>query len=189
MNQLEVEASQVQRPTGLVTVEFLSCHEVLQVLVVCSDFYWMLSSFQKVTSLFQNVDDSKHLCHGSCSFVPPVSCQTAVQAIKVTFFTIITRITSSRDEFGPPEISIRCAVVDSSTPLEQQSSGCDHHYRNLIEIVQRISYQIYNRTPLQSALESGKDLRRMFSNRMMSYLGGSDLFITFMLPSEQGHHR
>jgi len=41
MNQLEVKASQVQRPMGLVTVEFLSCHEVLQVFVVCPDFYWV----------------------------------------------------------------------------------------------------------------------------------------------------
>jgi len=57
----------------------------------------------------------------------------------VTFFTIITRITSLRDEFGPPKISIRCPVMDSSILLEWQSSGCDHHYRNLIEIVQRIS--------------------------------------------------
>ena len=45
------------------------------------------------------------------------------------------RITSSRDEFGPPEISIRCPVVDSSTLLEQQSSGCDHHYIHLIYYV------------------------------------------------------
>jgi len=29
MNQLEVEASQVQRPLGLAMVEFLSRHEVL----------------------------------------------------------------------------------------------------------------------------------------------------------------
>jgi len=28
------------------------------------------------------------------------------------------RITSLRDEFGPPEITIRCPVVDSSIPLE-----------------------------------------------------------------------
>jgi len=52
MNQLEVEASQVQRPTGLATIEFLSCHEVLQVLVVHSDFYQVLSSFQKVPPFF-----------------------------------------------------------------------------------------------------------------------------------------
>ena len=35
-----------------------------------------------------------------------LSCQTAVQAIKVIFFTIITRITSSRDEFSPLDVSI-----------------------------------------------------------------------------------
>jgi len=35
-----------------------------------------------------------------------VSHQTAIQAIKVTFFTITMRITSSRDKFGPPEISL-----------------------------------------------------------------------------------
>jgi len=45
MNQLEVKASQVQRPTGLATVEFLGRHEVLQVLVVHPDFYWVPSSF------------------------------------------------------------------------------------------------------------------------------------------------
>jgi len=45
MNQLEVEASQVQRPTDLAMVEFLSCHEVLQVLVVQPDFYWVPGSF------------------------------------------------------------------------------------------------------------------------------------------------
>ena len=61
MNQLEVKASQVQRPTGLVTIEFLSHHEVLQVLVVYPDFYQVLSSFQKVPLLFQRADDSKHL--------------------------------------------------------------------------------------------------------------------------------
>ena len=61
MNQLEVEASQVQRPTGLATVEFLGRYKVLQVLVVCPDFYRVLSSFQKVPLLFQRADDSEHL--------------------------------------------------------------------------------------------------------------------------------
>jgi len=45
MNQLEVKASQVQRPTGLTTIEFLSCHEVLQILMVHPDFYQVPSSF------------------------------------------------------------------------------------------------------------------------------------------------
>ena len=61
MNQLEVEANQVQRPTGLAMIEFFSHHEVLQVLVVYLDFYRMSSSFQKVPPLFQRADDSKHL--------------------------------------------------------------------------------------------------------------------------------
>ena len=60
MNQLEVKASQVQRSTGLATIKFLSRHEVLQVLVVCSDFYRVPSSFQKVPPLFQRMDDSEH---------------------------------------------------------------------------------------------------------------------------------
>jgi len=46
---------------GLATVEFLSCHEVLQVLVVRPDFYRVLGSFQKVPSFFQRADDSEHL--------------------------------------------------------------------------------------------------------------------------------
>jgi len=61
MNQLEVEVSQVQRPPGLATVEFLSHHEVLQVLVVHPDFYWVPGSFQKVPPFFQHTDDSEHL--------------------------------------------------------------------------------------------------------------------------------
>ena len=61
MNQLEVKASQVQRLMGLATVEFLSYHEVLQVLVVYPDFYWILSFFQKVSPLFQYVNDGEHL--------------------------------------------------------------------------------------------------------------------------------
>ena len=60
MNQLEVEANQVQRPTGLVMVEFLSRHEVLQVLVVRPDFYQVPSFFQKVPPLFQRTVDSKY---------------------------------------------------------------------------------------------------------------------------------
>jgi len=44
-----------------VTVEFLSRHEVFQILVVCLDLNRVLGSFQKVSSLFQHADDSKHL--------------------------------------------------------------------------------------------------------------------------------
>jgi len=42
-------------------VEFLSHHEVLQVLVVCPDFYQVSGSFQKVSLLVQYVDNSEHL--------------------------------------------------------------------------------------------------------------------------------
>ena len=45
----------------LATVEFLSYHEVLQVLVVYPDLYWVLGSFQEMPLLFQCTDDSKHL--------------------------------------------------------------------------------------------------------------------------------
>ena len=41
----EVEPSQVQGPAGLMTVKFLGRHEVLEVLVVGPDLYWMGRSF------------------------------------------------------------------------------------------------------------------------------------------------
>ena len=47
--------------SGLAMVEFLSRHEVLQVLVVHPDFHRVTSSFQKVPLLFQRTDNSKHL--------------------------------------------------------------------------------------------------------------------------------
>ena len=46
---------------SLATVEFLSRHEVFQVLVVCPDLNQMPGSFQKVSLLFQCTDDSEHL--------------------------------------------------------------------------------------------------------------------------------
>ena len=45
----------------MVTVEFLSHHEVLQVLVVCPDLHWVSGSFQKMPLLFQCVNDGEHL--------------------------------------------------------------------------------------------------------------------------------
>jgi len=41
----EVKPSQMQGPTGLTTVKFLGRHEVLEVLVVGPDLYWMGCSF------------------------------------------------------------------------------------------------------------------------------------------------
>jgi len=48
----EVKPSQMQGLTGLMTVNFLGCHEILEVLVVGSDLYRMGRSFQKVPLLF-----------------------------------------------------------------------------------------------------------------------------------------
>jgi len=48
----EVESSQMQGPTSLTTVKFLGHHEILEVLVVGSDFHQMGRSFQKVPPLF-----------------------------------------------------------------------------------------------------------------------------------------
>jgi len=42
-------------------VEFLSHHEVLQVLVVCPDFHQVSGSLQEVFLLFQRINDSEHL--------------------------------------------------------------------------------------------------------------------------------
>jgi len=44
-----------------VTVEFLSRHEILQVLVVRPDLYWVLGSFQEMPPLFQYADDNEYL--------------------------------------------------------------------------------------------------------------------------------
>jgi len=42
----------MQGPTGLMTVKFLGCHEILEVLVVGPDLYQMGHSFQEVPLLF-----------------------------------------------------------------------------------------------------------------------------------------
>jgi len=41
----EVEPSQMQEPMGLMTVKFLGCHEVLEVLMVSLDLDWVGCSF------------------------------------------------------------------------------------------------------------------------------------------------
>ena len=46
---------------SLVIVEFLSRHGVLQVFVVCPDLDRVPGSFQKVSLLFQRMNDSEHL--------------------------------------------------------------------------------------------------------------------------------
>ena len=42
-------------------VEFLSRHEVLQVLVICPDLHRVSGSLQEMPPLFQYMDDSEHL--------------------------------------------------------------------------------------------------------------------------------
>ena len=61
MDQLEVKAGQVQGPMSLAMVEFFSCYEVFQILVVRPDLDWVPGSFQKVSLLFQRADDSEYL--------------------------------------------------------------------------------------------------------------------------------
>jgi len=41
----EVKPSQIQRPTSLMMVKFLGCHEILEVLVISPDFYQISRSF------------------------------------------------------------------------------------------------------------------------------------------------
>jgi len=48
----EIEPSQIQGPTGLTTVKFLGRHEILEVLVVGPDLYWIDCFFQEVPLLF-----------------------------------------------------------------------------------------------------------------------------------------
>ena len=57
VDQLEVEAGQVQRPVSLATVKFLSCHEVLQVLVVCLNLHWVSGSLQEMPPFYQCTDN------------------------------------------------------------------------------------------------------------------------------------
>jgi len=52
MVKQEVEPNQMQGQMGLMTVKFLGCYEILEVLVVGPDLYWMSCSFQEVPSLF-----------------------------------------------------------------------------------------------------------------------------------------
>ena len=46
MVKQKVKPSQIQGPTSLTTVKFFSYYEILEVLVVSPDLYWMGRSFQ-----------------------------------------------------------------------------------------------------------------------------------------------
>jgi len=61
VDQLEVKVGQVQRLASLAMVEFLSHHEVLQVLVACLDLYRMSGSLQEMPLFFQCIDNSEYL--------------------------------------------------------------------------------------------------------------------------------
>jgi len=52
VNQEKVKLSQVKRSAGLAVVKFLSCYEILQVLVVSLYLHWMSCSFQEISLLF-----------------------------------------------------------------------------------------------------------------------------------------
>ena len=57
----EVESGQVEGSPSLVTIEFLHCHEVLEVLVVCPDLELVVGTFQEVVPILQCSDDCQHL--------------------------------------------------------------------------------------------------------------------------------
>src|ERR1700675_945054 len=56
----EVEAGQVEGPSGLAAVEFLGGPEVLEVLMVRPDLKRLARAFQVVSPLFQRTDDREH---------------------------------------------------------------------------------------------------------------------------------
>jgi len=57
----EVEAGEVEGPSGLPPVQLLGRHEVLQVLVVCPDLALMFCALDKVPPLLEGSDDRQHL--------------------------------------------------------------------------------------------------------------------------------
>src|ERR1700675_3297506 len=58
--ECEVEAGQVEGPSGLAAVEFLGGPEVLKVLMVRPDLKGLAHAFQVVSPLFQRSDDRQH---------------------------------------------------------------------------------------------------------------------------------
>ena len=59
--ECEVEAGEVERPSGLPPVQLLGRHEVLQVLVVRPDLTLMFHALNKVPPLLEGSDDCQHL--------------------------------------------------------------------------------------------------------------------------------
>jgi len=59
--ECEVEAGEVERPSGLPLVQLLGRHEVLQVLVVRPDLALMFRALDEVPPLLEGSDDCQHL--------------------------------------------------------------------------------------------------------------------------------
>src|ERR1700727_199865 len=60
MVESEVKSGQEQRPSSLSSVQFLGCHKVLQIFVVCPYLEGVLSPFQIMSPLFQCSDNGEH---------------------------------------------------------------------------------------------------------------------------------
>jgi hypothetical protein len=61
MVKREVESQQVQRPSGLASIELLSDVKIFEILVVCPDLYRVVSSFKVMSPLLETSNDGKHL--------------------------------------------------------------------------------------------------------------------------------
>ena len=61
MVECEVEAGEVESPSGLPPVQLLGRHEVLQVLVVRPNLTLMFRALDKVLPLLEGSDDCQHL--------------------------------------------------------------------------------------------------------------------------------
>src|SRR3981189_1910608 len=59
--QREIEAGEVERPSGLPAIELLRDSKVFEVLVVCEDLNWMASPFKVVAPFFETSDYRQHL--------------------------------------------------------------------------------------------------------------------------------
>ena len=60
MMQVEVKSRQVQGPARLPTIQFLSGHKILQVLVVCPDLKLVARAFKEMPPFLKGTNDCKH---------------------------------------------------------------------------------------------------------------------------------
>src|SRR3979490_978621 len=59
--QREIEAGEVERPSGLPAIELLRDSKVFEGLVVCEELNWMASPFKGVAPFFDPSDYRQHL--------------------------------------------------------------------------------------------------------------------------------